>query len=41
MKDISKFQEESKKSGSVANFAQETLPVLKKHLDMAESLSGH
>jgi putative membrane protein len=40
-KDISKFEQESKKSGSVANFAQETLPVLKKHLEMAESLSGH
>jgi len=40
-KDISKFEQQSKKSGSVANFAQETLPVLKKHLEMAESLSGH
>ena len=40
-KDISKFEQESKKSGPVANFAQETLPVLKKHLEMAESLSGH
>ena len=40
-KDISTFEKESKKSGSVANFAQETLPVLKKHLEMAESLSGH
>lgn len=40
-KDIRKFEQESKKSGSVASFAQETLPVLKKHLEMAESLSGH
>ncbi|MBR0698232.1 DUF4142 domain-containing protein [Bradyrhizobium lablabi] len=40
-KDISKFDQESKKSGSVANFAQGTLPVLKKHLEMAESLGGH
>jgi putative membrane protein len=40
-KDISKFEQEGKRSGSIASFAQETLPVLKKHLEMAESLSGH
>jgi putative membrane protein len=40
-KDINKFEQESKKSGPVANFAQETLPVLKKHLEIAESLNGH
>jgi Domain of unknown function (DUF4142) len=40
-KDISKFEQERKNSGAVATFAQETLPVLKKHLEMAESLSGN
>lgn len=40
-KDISKFERESKKSGDVANFAQDTLPVLKKHLQTAETLSAH
>ena len=39
-KDISKFEQESKKSGDVATFAQNTLPVLKKHLEMAESLKS-
>jgi len=39
-KDIGKFERESKKSGDVANFAQNTLPVLKKHLEIAESLNG-
>jgi len=37
-KDVSKFELESKKSGEVANFAQETLPVLKGHLRTAETL---
>lgn len=40
-KDISEFERESKKSGEVANFAQDTLPVLKKHLQIAEEISGH
>jgi putative membrane protein len=40
-KDITKFEQESRKSGEVAKFAQETVPVLKKHLQSAESLSGH
>ncbi len=39
-KDINAFDRESKKSGAVADFAQNTVPVLKKHLEMAESLSG-
>ena len=40
-KDITEFERESKKSGDVANFAQDTLPVLKKHLQIAESINGH
>jgi putative membrane protein len=40
-KDISEFERESKKSGDVASFAQDTLPVLRKHLEIAESISGH
>jgi putative membrane protein len=39
-KDISKFEQESKKSGDVASFAQDTLPVLKKHLETAEQLNS-
>jgi putative membrane protein len=40
-KDISEFERESKKSGDVASFAQDTLPTLKKHLEIAESINGH
>lgn len=40
-KEISAFERESKKSGDVASFAQDTLPVLKKHLETAESINGH
>lgn len=40
-KDITKFEQESKKSGEIANFAQDTLPVLRKHLQIAESISGN
>jgi putative membrane protein len=39
-KDISKFENESKKGGPVANFAEQTLPTLKKHLEIAQSLSA-
>jgi putative membrane protein len=38
--DIAKFERESKKSGQVGQFAQQTLPTLKHHLEMAESLAG-
>jgi len=38
--DISKFQEESQKSGPVADFAKQTLPALKEHLQLAQSLAG-
>jgi putative membrane protein len=37
-KDISEFERESKKSGKAADFAKQTLPTLKKHLRIAESL---
>jgi putative membrane protein len=40
-KDIAEFERESKKSGEVANFAQDTLSVLKKHLQIAEQINGH
>jgi len=40
-KDITVFERESKKSGEVASFAQDTLPVLKKHLQTAEQINGH
>jgi putative membrane protein len=40
-KDIKEFQKEAKKSGDkAAGFANETLPVLQKHLDMAQQLEG-
>ena len=37
-KDISEFEREAKKSGKVADFAKQTLPTLKKHLSIAQSL---
>jgi putative membrane protein len=37
-KDIAEFQKEAKKSGAVAKFAQETLPTLQKHLQIAEQI---
>ncbi len=40
-KDVKEYERESKKSGDVANFAQGALPVLKKHLEIAESISSH
>jgi putative membrane protein len=39
-KDIKKFQQESEGSGPVADFAKQTLPTLKEHLQMAQSLNG-
>jgi len=39
-KDINAFEQESKKSGKVASFAQDALPVLRKHLQIAESLNS-
>jgi putative membrane protein len=37
--DIQEFQRQANGSGEVANFAQENLPTLKKHLEIAQSLS--
>lgn len=39
-KDVSKFQQESKKSGPAANYAQQALPVLQQHLKIAQSLTS-
>jgi putative membrane protein len=39
-KDISAFQKESKKNDAAGQFAQETLPVLQKHLQTAQTLQG-
>jgi putative membrane protein len=39
-KEISKFQAEAKKQGPVAQFAQQTVPVLQKHLQMAQSIQN-
>lgn len=39
-KDISEYSSEAKKSGPVANFAQQTLPTLRKHLNIAEQLTS-
>jgi putative membrane protein len=39
-KDIQDFEAQAKASGQVANFAQENLPTLKKHLDIAQSLAN-
>ena len=38
-KDIKEFENEAKKKGAVGEFAEETLPHLKMHLQMAESLN--
>jgi putative membrane protein len=37
-KDIADFQKHAKGKGEVVDFAQQTLPTLKKHLQMAQSL---
>ena len=38
--DIGKYQKEAKSKGPLADFAQQTLPTLQKHLRSAESLTG-
>jgi putative membrane protein len=40
-KDIAMFKKEAKGSGPVAQYAQQTLPTLHKHLQIAESIEGH
>jgi putative membrane protein len=37
---ISKYEKESKSKGPLADFAQQTVPTLQKHLQTAESLTG-
>ncbi len=37
--DISKFEKQAKSNGPLAEFAQQTLPTLQKHLQTAQSLS--
>lgn len=37
-KDIAKYQAQAKKSGPLADLARETVPVLQKHLEMAQQL---
>ncbi len=39
-KDIAKFEKEAKKHGPVVQFAQQTLPVLQKHLKMAQDIEN-
>jgi putative membrane protein len=38
--DIGKFEKQAKSKGPLADFAQQTIPTLQKHLQTAESLSG-
>jgi putative membrane protein len=38
-RDISKYQMEAKRSGPIADMAKETVPVLQKHLQMAQALN--
>jgi putative membrane protein len=38
-KDIADFQKEARKGGPAGDLAKQTLPVLRKHLAMAERLS--
>lgn len=40
-KDIAKYEKQAKGSGQLADFAQQTLPTLKKHLEIAQSLAGN
>jgi putative membrane protein len=37
--DIAKYEKEAKSKGPLAQFAQETIPTLQKHLQAAERLS--
>lgn len=39
LKDISKYQVEARRSGPIAEMAKETLPMLQKHLQMAQALN--
>ncbi len=39
-KDIKAFQQKSRGSGPVADFAKQTLPTLEEHLKLAKALSG-
>lgn len=39
-KDIAKFQKQAKGQGPVAQFAQQTVPTLQKHLQMAQSIAN-
>jgi putative membrane protein len=39
-KDVAKFQKEGKGQGAVAQFAQQTTPVLQKHLQMAQQIEN-
>ena len=38
--DIGKYQKEARSKGPLADFAQQTIPTLQKHLQTAESLTG-
>jgi putative membrane protein len=38
--DIGKYEKQAKSKGPLADFAQQTLPTLQKHLQTAESLNG-
>jgi putative membrane protein len=38
--DIGKYQKEAESKGPLADFAQQTIPTLQKHLQTAESLTG-
>jgi putative membrane protein len=39
-KDIKEYEKAAKKQDAVGNYAKETLPALRKHLETAQSLSG-
>ena len=39
-KDIREYEKEAKKNDAAGSYAKESPPVLQKHLQMAESLSG-
>jgi putative membrane protein len=38
--DIGKFEKQARSKGPLADFAQQTIPTLQKHLQTAESLTG-
>ena len=39
-KDIKEYEKAAKKQDAVGNYAKETLPTLRKHLETAQSLNG-